>query len=258
MARVEDLQIGAIVRAGNQLELFWGQFNDMRDALKLTTPELKKMKAEFGHIEDNADRARAVMKAIRKGKFDTDARKLSVEYKEWTEKTKAVRQELSKTKGEMDGAGGIIELTNAQKEAIMKLREEYEKFKSKLSIITENEIKEAKKQIDFLSDALAGDTAEAESNRQQLTRNEAALKKVRTEFQGLINTFTFAGEEIPKESTKIAAAITEIELASDLTEDSAADLEAALGDTGKSMEELLEEAEPQGYYLNMQKRKILK
>jgi hypothetical protein len=93
--KVEDKQIAALKRLNDNTKLTIDKFREFRDAVGLTNEQLAQMTEDFQDIEDPAQRVNAKLRAIKDGKYDTDTRKLSDEYKAWNEKLKATRQELS-------------------------------------------------------------------------------------------------------------------------------------------------------------------
>lgn len=255
MSRVEEKQMEVINRGADQAKLVFDKFKDMRDELGLTTPELVKMKTAFAGIEDPALRMSKIMQAIKRGKFDTDARKLSVEYDAWQKKLKETRSKLVEVKKEVDGKSGIIQLTKDQKETLGNLSTEQDSYQKKLGLLAQNEIKEATKQIDFLSAAFLGDTAQAADNWQQLGKNQDALDKVKIEVQGLIDKFKQAGLDIPPAAQAVADKINQIETDAYLARDASKALHGQFGDVSAMFKAFPDKSEPVVYQLKVGKEK---
>lgn len=188
-AEMENLQTGQIVNQANQLRDVTTKFRDMRDAVGLTGDELKKIRADFQNIEDPGIRMNKMMQAIRDGKYDTDARKLSVAYKEWNEKLKESRVKVADVKTGVSAAAG-----------------EYSKFLTGLGLVTEEGTKKLNEETGFLTTALVGNSRAVEENWEKLEANKKTLETTKKKVDELVGSY----EQVPGPLADIASRLKEL------------------------------------------------
>ncbi|MGD2087261.1 MAG: tape measure protein [Candidatus Aminicenantes bacterium] len=173
LKKQHEAVMATIVRNNDVIQQINERFRNFRDFAGLSSDQLRKMAADFRHIEDRGVRFNKIMRAIRDGKY---GEKLAKQYEEWHEASKKVEKETEVLKGK-----------------VTDLSKEIEKYQKTLKLVN---LADVEKETRLLTAALKGKEG-------QLFSSEAAFSAVSKKVVEIIGNYEALGKKAPEEIQKL-------------------------------------------------------